>query len=495
MLYLTPPPVFKYDVADMNDLNRRISMWEDRLKIPEIELDQVICGQNAVYSLPDALSSLGITSEHEVLLVMDDVKMARGDDEVKTLVIRLLEESGFNFTKLILEGDEYGLVHPDSETMDQVIPHLHKDCAVLIVGSGTVTDVVKHSCYVWQHENECDHLLPMVSLMTAASVPAYTSGLSIISKDGVKRTWPSRLPNIVIMDYVILRDCPRTFNIAGVGDMFPLFCAYFDWYLADAMGMGSFLDGSWRIMDDVKDLLIPYSEKMAEGDLTGIEVQSKCLALNGLCMTYAHDSVPMSGYEHVMSHMLDMSAPADKRKNGLHGQQVGVSLLWSMTQLEMLVDYLDKNADSVDIEACYPDEEILHKQVLEAFHDLDPSDAMGEECWNDVQIKLKGWQGARPKWETFLKNWQEHKAALSELRPYGVEECAKALALSTHPLLPEEMEVPIGEERMRWAFKNARLMRKRLTSGDLVGFLGLYDDQWENAVIDRVKAAVAAARS
>ena len=41
----------------------------------------------------------------------------------------------------------------------------------------------------------------------------------------------------------------------------------------------------------------------------GMEVLAKCLTLGGLTMTYARESSPVSGYEHVVSHMLDMCAP------------------------------------------------------------------------------------------------------------------------------------------------------------------------------------------
>lgn len=495
MLNILPPPVFKYDVADMDELNRRISLWTDRQKIPDIELKKVYCGQNAIYSLPDALRFLGVSSEHEILVIMDDVKMRRGNEEVKSLVIDILEESGYQCKKVVVKGDEHGQVHPDFEAINQVMPYYHENCAIVSVGSGVITDISKHSSFLWKEEHNLDRQLPLISCMTANSVPAYSSRSSIISKDGVKRTWPSRTPDIIMMDYKILRDCPAEYTIAGVGDLFPLFCSYADWCLADLMGLADFLDASWRIMDDAKDLLIPYSSEIAKGSLVGIEVSSKCLSLCGLTMTYARDSVPVSGYEHVMSHMLDMSAAADGRETGLHGQQVGVSILWSLTQIEMMMDYLDKNAKNVDVDSCYPDEEELRQHVMAIFHEIDESDAMGKECWHDVKIKLDNWKQARPKLEEFLQNWDKYKELFSVLLPYTSAQCAAALAISGHPLLSTEMKVPVGEERMRWAFRNARFMRKRFTFADLVGFLGLYDQEWEDKVYNKVLAEVQAVRN
>ncbi len=489
MLRQVPPPVFKYDVTDMKGLERQLSHWPEKRQLPDIELKQVAAGQNAIYQLPDLLASLGVTAEYEVILVMDAMPYKRDDAEVKTLVENLLTQSGFRVHRVVLNADEYGLVHPDFSAIDQVKPHLHEKCAVLSVGSGVVTDVSKHSCYLWKQEHPESPNIPLIACMTACSVPAYASRSSIISRNGAKRTWPSRLPDIVVMDYKILRDCPQEITVAGVGDMFPVFCSYGDWYLADVFGMADFLDGSWRILEDAKTLLVSYSEGIAKGELTAIEVLAKCLTLCGLAMTYARDSVPVSGYEHVMSHLIDMSAACDQRATGLHGQQVGVSILFSLAQYELLFDYLDQNHDKISLDGCYPEAEEVKKQVLEIYHELDPSDAMGMECWNDVAIKLENWKQARPKVEEFLKNWPQYREILKTLVPKTAKECAKALHRSGHPLLPGEMKIPVSEKRMRWALKNARFQRKRFTSADLAGFLGLYDQAWEDAVVQKVKEA------
>ena len=266
MMNILPPPVFKYDVADMEGLEKKISRWSDRKKLPEMELKQVLCGQNAIYMLPDALRFLGVTQEQEILVIMDEVEMVRGDQKVKPLVKDILTESGYQWKEIVLKGDKNGQVHPDFETIEQILPHLHENCAIVSVGSGVVTDLSKHSSFLWYEEHKEAGQIPLIACMTADSVPAYSSRSSIISKDGVKRTWPSRLPHIIIMDYKILRDCPKEYNIAGAGDLFPLFCSFADWYLADTLGLANFLDGSWRILDDAKDLLIPYAGEIAKGE-------------------------------------------------------------------------------------------------------------------------------------------------------------------------------------------------------------------------------------
>lgn len=483
-----PPPVFKYDIEDIDELYSKISVFPDFKDIPRIELKRVVTGSNAITELSHALDYLGIKKEQPLFLVMDKVPMFRAGEEIKAGIQQRLTKQGYLVETIVLPADEYGLVHPDYESIEHILPRLTADCGVISVGSGVVTDVAKHACYVWEQENLEGEHLPLVSCMTANTVPAYASRSSIISKDGVKRTWPSRTPDIIIMDYQILADCPYNYTVGGVGDLFPVFCSYADWFLADVVGLGSFFDPSWRIMDDPKELLIPYSRLIADQELLAMEVQGKCLTHCGLAMTFARDSVPVSGLEHVMSHLMDMSAPADERKVGVHGQQVGVACLWSIVQFEKIIDYLDEHAKVIKLDDCFPNPSEVEAQTKAVFLEIDPSGAMGEECWHDVSIKLEMWASARDQINGFLKNWTEHRAALKELLPYSAQACARALSLSKHPLRSEDMEVPINEARMRWSFRNARLMRKRFTSSDLAAFLKMYDEEWEDDVVRRVRS-------
>jgi glycerol-1-phosphate dehydrogenase [NAD(P)+] len=400
---------------------------------------------------------------------------------VKDDAVSLLRGAGYVIETKVIKGDAYGIVHAAFKEVEDVKAILSPSKAVLSIGSGAITDIAKHACFLFEQETRMGNL-PLVSLMTASTVGAYTSRMSIISKDNVKRTWPSRTPSILIMDIQMLRDCPRHFSVAGAGDTMPVFCAFADWYFADRMGMGSFLDASWRIVDDIKDLIIPYSSEIAKGSASGMEVCGKCVLATGLCMTYARDSVPVSGYEHVISHMLDMSANKDERQTGIHGQQVGIACVLSILNLEYLIRKLDEvslGRTDFNISDCYPDEAVMYEKIMSLFREIDPSDAMGAECWNDYSIKLLGWRGARPKFETFLDDWGKHRSTLRELLPHTALECIRGLHTLGMPLEFGELTFPVSEERGRWAFKNAMFMRKRLTAADVAFFMGFADESWE----------------
>jgi glycerol-1-phosphate dehydrogenase [NAD(P)+] len=352
--------------------------------------------------------------------------------------------------------------------------------AVVSVGSGTVTDVAKHAVFLF---DELHDRLPLVFIATANTMVAYTARMAVIAKHGVKRTHKSRLADALIMDTTVLRDAPPGTGLAGIGDAAAMYVSFGDWWLGNRFELGHFLQASSDLIIDVRRYLLPYARQMADRTPEGLEVQCRLLVLCGLTATIARETAPLSGYEHVTSHMLDMSADHFGRPVGSHGAQVGMSVLPCSIAFNMLIDELDPA--KVDIDACFPSPEVMEVRVRETFQPLDSSGKMGEECWSDYVRKLEGWHGARPAFESFLANWPAERDRLRELVP-PAEECARALATAGLPLRFEELPTPVPEDQARWAFANAHLMRNRFSSADLLHFLGWFDDSFIDRVFTRL---------
>lgn len=483
MLYHIPPPVFRYDVADMNDLYKKTEKWYSDGPLPTFDLKNVIAGDDALEELPDLIRRSG--SVKDILLVMDEVDMLRDGADLKETAVRMLDIEGYSLHVVKLAGDEYGLVHPDFEQVSKVRALLSPETIVVSLGSGVVTDITKHACFLYQEETGIK--LDYIAVMTAFSVPAYTSNSAIISKDGVKRSWHSRMPDYIIMDLKIIRDTPYRYTLGGIGDTTPVFSAFADWYLAELMGYEKIVDGAWRVYDDIRELFVPYMDEVAEMSPTGLEVLGKCISNVGLSMSYAQVTTSASGYEHVMSHMLDMSAEYDHRKVGIHGQQIGVAMLLTLLHFEKLMERLDQVYSGelkIDIDDCFPEEAACKKLVYDTFSPF--GEGQPKECWNDYEQKLRTWYQAKPRLRDFLANWPEHRAAMKYFLPYSAADCAKALRKVQHPMRFEDLSEPITEERGKWAMKHANLMRKRFTSADLAFFLGWLDDQWIDEIFDEL---------
>ncbi len=408
-----PPAVFEYDPGDFPEMENKVSTWKDADKLPEIELKKVIVGLDAINELPRVLFDLAPRGAGDVVLVMDQTEMMRDGESLKPKVKQMLADAGFETLIVELEGDEYGVVHPDFHEVELVKSHFHPGVKVASVGSGVVTDITKHASFVYGQEHPDEPLLSVVFCQTANSVPAFASRMAVISKDGVKRTWPSRLSNVLIIDIKTLANAPIEYTLGGIGDTSPMFIAFGDWYLGDYFNMSKYTQASWDIMEDVNKLLLPYASEIGERTPIGMEVLGKILTLGGLSMTYARESSPMSGYEHVTSHMLDMSADHFNRRIANHGSQVAVAAIPGLIGLGWLIDELDPA--KVNIDDCYPTFEEMETKVKAAFIEIDPTGAMGAECWSDYKQKLESWYAVRPLFEAFLADWPNQKAILESL--------------------------------------------------------------------------------
>ena len=72
---------------------------------------------------------------------------------------------------------------------------------IVSVGSGTITDLAKDASM-----RAGD--IPFVVVQTAASVNAFSDDMAVLLRDGVKRTVPSRWPDVVIVDVDVLASTP-----------------------------------------------------------------------------------------------------------------------------------------------------------------------------------------------------------------------------------------------------------------------------------------------
>jgi glycerol-1-phosphate dehydrogenase [NAD(P)+] len=440
-----------------------------------------LAGLRVVAAGPDALEELpsileGLRSGGAAVLVTQDRRpFARDGADLKPLVAERLRAAGHQVEVLEL-GDASGHMESDFAEVDKVLPHLGGGRAVVALGSGKLCDVTKHACHL--HATEHGEQLPLVVVQTANSVIAFGSGMATITKDGVKRTWPSRLPDALVLDGRVLRDAPSDYTLGGIGDLAVIGVSFGDWRLGAELGLSTYVPASFEVLADVRDQFFsPGPAAFAARDLQGAATLAKLAALGGFAMTLAGQSSPMSGYEHVVSHMLDMRAGPSGRPVRSHGCQCGVSTVVCAVAWRRLLENL--RPDRIDLDAMFPAPEVVEPHVRATFDALDPSGAMAAECWASYRGKLVAWQAARPRVEAFLRDWPERRARLAELVE-PPETVVQTLAMANHPLRYEDLGVP--EDQARWAFQHGHLMRGRFSSADLLHFMGWLDDAFVEGV-------------
>ncbi len=80
------------------------------------------------------------------------------------------------------------------------------------------------------------------------------------------------------------------------------------------------------MLEEDESILLDAPEALMSGDLDAMRALARTLVLSGIGMTICGGSYPASQGEHLISHYIDMFAPAD-RGTYLHGEQVAVTTL------------------------------------------------------------------------------------------------------------------------------------------------------------------------
>lgn len=442
----------------------------------DLPIREMIFEAGALWRLPELMLRAGAAPERPLLVVMDRTPMRREGADLKPLILATLREAGWRPGPVWLEADATGQVHTDFGRINKVLALLSPATAVLAVGSGTVTDIAKHAAYQFARQDG-QRPLPFVVYQTANSVSAYTSNMAPVFVEGVKRTLPSRYPDVLVCDLETLRDAPAEMTAAGVGDLLAAFGSYADWWLAYRLGLdGTYSQFAETLMGPLDEIFLEQAAAIEGRTLEGMAVLAKLIALGGLAMSLSHATAPLSGYEHVVSHVLDLCAEQAGRPLAQHGSQVALTTLLTTSAYQVFFDQFDPA--EVNLEACYPSEAEMQARIERAFNRLDPSGRVAAECWADYRKKLAAWHARRPQFEAALADWPAIRAHLEALvKPPALAE--QILRAVRAPLRFSELTPAPSAADVKFAFTHAPLIRHRLTLGDLLVFLNWdTDDLW-----------------
>jgi glycerol-1-phosphate dehydrogenase [NAD(P)+] len=463
----------RFDPGDLDQFKSQIRTIPGYPTGEDLPIRDMVFESGALWRLSDLLLRAGIKHDQPLSVVMDRTPMKRDGQDLKELIREILKSSGWQADVIWLEPDNTGQVHTDFSQINSVKARLQKNSSVLSVGSGTVTDIAKHACHVYQGEQGIPSL-PFVVYQTANSVSAYTSNMAPTFVDGVKRTLPSRYPDVLICDLETLRDAPRAMTVAGVGDLLAAFGSYADWWLAYRLGLDkSYTEFAQTLMGPLDEIFLEQAEGLREATLESAAILAKLIALGGLAMSLSHATAPLSGYEHVISHVLDLVAEQKERPLAQHGTQVALATL--LTTAAYQVFFNEFEPAEVNPENCYPTEAQMKSRIEAAFTPLDPTGRVAAECWSDYKVKLEAWHAHRADFEAALRDWPDIQTQVRSLvKPPEV--ALRILHAIASPVHFEGLTPAPSDAEVQFAFRNAPLIRHRFTLGDLLIFLNWDQD-------------------
>lgn len=463
------------DPADLEALREALAASDPDGRLAPIGMSRIDIGSHGLELLPEVVSDL--VRGQRVVLVADATPISRKGEDLKERTARFLDES-FELERSVV-GARRAELHADEEALAEVEEAVEGADCVVVVGSGTITDLCKEA-------TRRRGSPPLVVVQTAASVNAFSDDMSVLLKGGTKRTIPSRWPDALLIDLPTLAGAPPAMNLAGFGDLLAMWTAPADWYLASAVGMDdsyhpapvAMLYGKGRdLLDDATALRRREPE--------ALDKLARVLTLSGIALGVAGKTAPLSGTEHLVSHLIDMAAEQYGLPFAFHGAQVGVATLPVAAAWEAFLTEFDPS--KVDLERCFPDPREVKPLLHEAFTGVDPSGKVGEECWNDYAKKLALWQRSRERVEAFFTEWPRHRARLREMI-LPPEQLGGALRDTGAPARFADLSPPIAPEIARWALMNCHLMRNRFTLADLLFYAGRWDDAFVERLLERARS-------
>lgn len=209
------------------------------------------------------------------------------------------------------------LEQPELEAALLALPQVE---AVVGVGGGQAIDVAKF--VAWKRR------LPLFQVPTSMSVNAPFGHRAAVRRDGVVHYIGWVVPEVVYVDYDVIRGAPAALNRSGVGDIFCYHTARWDWEFAERVGR---VEDKWRFDSmwaerarKVLDSVLASLDEIRDVTDAGIRTLMDALRWGGAAFSNTGwNPRPIEGSEHVFFYALEYLT----RRPFIHGQPVGLGVL------------------------------------------------------------------------------------------------------------------------------------------------------------------------
>jgi glycerol-1-phosphate dehydrogenase [NAD(P)+] len=460
---------------DLHEIRAALGSAPDATSLHPIGLREVVRGEGAVQRLADVVRRAGVGDGLTVAVLTDATPKRYANRDVTEVVLEVLGAHYRVRLELITPGLSTATVLADETTVASAVAQvgLGAPAGLVSVGSGTLTDIAKVVA---------DQLsLPHVVVQTAASVNGFSDDQSVLLINGAKRTTPSRWPDALVIDSLVVSHAPLEMTRSGLGDQLSMFTASADWYLASAVGFdASYSPTLVSMMRDRVDGLLSVSAELGRGETGAVDTLADCLTRGGLAMGAAGRTAPSSGLEHAISHLLEMRADADAQPSASHGSQVGAAsvfatLAWRRVQRRLAeggVTLFEQNVAT-------------RERVFDAFAHLDAAQETAQECWQLYQRKATWIRTHLSDLERTVHNWPTVAHEIDRLLE-PVEVVAAALHQAQAPVAFHQLRPAPDDDVIVWAVTNCHLLRDRFGVIDLADLIGAWTHDDVVSVLDEL---------
>jgi len=248
----------------------------------------------------------------------------------------------------------------DIEELENLVKKIPPVSSVIGIGGGRAMDAAK---FVSWRKN-----LPLFQMPTSTSVNAAFTHRTAVRIKNVVRYIGWAVPQVIYVDYDIIKSAPPHYNRAGVGDVFCIHTAHYDWKLATERGKERIWPWDDELATEAKKVLQSVRSNAKEiGKVSDIGIKTLMEAHRWTGAIY-HNSGwnprPIEGCEHFFFYTLEYLT----KKAYVHGEIVCIGIIF--------MSLLQNN-----------DAEGIYKSIKEANVRIKPED-IGEK-WNMIEKALK----------------------------------------------------------------------------------------------------------
>ncbi|MDR0758761.1 MAG: sn-glycerol-1-phosphate dehydrogenase [Treponema sp.] len=333
------------------------------------------------------------------------------------------------------------------------------------IGGGTINDLVKRAAAELKRSYLC--------IPTASSVDGYTAYGAAVLYEGYKQTMSCPAPLALAAEPDVLAKAPSYLSSSGFGDLASKIIAGCDWIISDTVEpLGA--PGAERIDNKIWNMtqpgLMDYLERSidaARGSGDAVIALFEALAITGFSMQAFKGSRPVSGSEHLFSHVWEMD---DLSLDGVpvtHGHKVTIGTLAATACYEIF--FADPaGPPSPPKHYVRPGPSQRTDAVSSAFkgnrsHDQVLKTAL-EKYMDDRTVSRIG--------EAVRDNYRElRERVLARLLPYG--KLREMLGRALCPLKPETIGLSRGE--VIATARRAQMMRNKYCLLDLAWDMGVLE--------------------
>ncbi len=280
-----------------------------------VPLREVVYQPGAVRELPDLLARQGLGPR--LSLVAD----ARTYPLLGQACEAGLHQAGWSVAAYVVPDTPAGRPACDDAAREALSARLAPCDGFLAVGSGVISDLVK---WIAGRAGK-----PYVMVATAASMNGYASNTVAPAIRGVKRVIGAAAPRAIAAVPSVIQQAPFELTASGLGDVLAKPVSLADWKLNQVLFQDFFCPQCSGLIESLEPAYRDHPRALRARDPAAIEALFLALIYSGVAMTMAGTSSPASGGEHLISHVLDMTAALKNVPHDLHGRQVGVGAIFA----------------------------------------------------------------------------------------------------------------------------------------------------------------------